>query len=99
MRLCAIVELFNESSASSSNWFSIPDQDGDTGFTLVCKRDVALCLSVRPVIVEKKPYSRIQVTYGSTVISRAYLPVGPSQQTPEHHAETLAAAKKQLATL
>jgi len=35
MRICAIIELFNESSVSPDNWFRIPDQNYDGGFTLV----------------------------------------------------------------
>jgi hypothetical protein len=98
MRICAVIELFNESSASPDNWFRVDDLDNDGGFTLVCKRDVSLCLSPRPVVVEKKPYSRMQVTYSSTIISWIDLPVMPSQ-APKDHAEILAAAKKQLAAL
>src|ERR1700761_9171188 len=98
MRLCAITEQFNECSASPDKWFRVNDLDSDGGFTLVCKPDVFLCLSLRPVTVDGKAYSRMQVRYSSTIISWIDLPVLPSHALNDH-AEILAIAKKELAGL
>jgi hypothetical protein len=97
MRLSAIIDLFNESQ-SPDDWLRVNDQNGDGGFTMVCKRDVFLCLSMRRVWVASKPFTRIQLVYGPTILSWADLPVGPSQVVQDH-AEILAAAKKQFMAL
>jgi hypothetical protein len=97
MRLSTIIDIFNENQ-SSPDWLRVNDQNGDGGFTMVCKRDVWLCLSINLVWVEKKPFTRIQLAYGSTILSWADLPVASSEVVKDH-AEILAAAKKQLLAL
>jgi hypothetical protein len=97
MRLSAILDLFNESQ-SPDDWLRVNDQNLDGGFTMVCKRDVFLCLSINLVWVASKPFTRIQVAYGSTILSWADLPVTASEAVKDH-SEILAAAKKQLVAL
>jgi hypothetical protein len=97
MRLSAVVDLFNESQAPG-DWLRVNDQNGDGGFTMVCKRDVLLCLSLKLVWVASKPFTRIQLAYGSTVLSWADLPVTAAEVVKDH-AEILAAAKDQLVAL
>jgi hypothetical protein len=94
MKLSAVLDLFNESQ-SPNDWLRVNDQNGDGGFTMVCKQDVLLCLSIKLVWVKGKPFTRIQVAYGSTILSWADLPVTASEVVKDH-SEILAAAKRAL---
>jgi len=97
MRLSAILDLFNESQ-SPDDWLRVNDPNLDGGFTMVCKRDVFLCLGINLVWVGSKPFTRIQVAYDSTILSWADIPLAASEAVKDH-SEILAAAKKQLVAL
>jgi hypothetical protein len=94
MKLSDILELIDK-SPSPKDWMRVNNESGDGGFTMVAVRDVLLCLSLDLVWKGSKPFTRLQITYGSTIISWADLPITPSD-TFEDHARVLAALKNLL---
>jgi hypothetical protein len=94
MKLSDILDLI-ANRASPKDWMRVNSESGDGGFTMVAVRDVLLCLSLNLVWKAGKPFTRLQITYGSTIISWADLPVAPSD-TFEDPAQILAALKNPL---
>ena len=94
MKLADILLLI-KNSQSPQDWVQVDNESGDGGYTTFCVKDVLLCLSLNLVWKANKPFTRLQVTYGSTIISWGDLPVVSSENLPDS-AQIIAAAGKQL---
>jgi hypothetical protein len=95
MKLSDILDLI-KNSPSPADWMRVNNESGDGGFTMFSVEDVLLCLSINLVWKAGNPFTRLQVTYGSTILSWGDLPV-TSSDTLKDHAKILAAFQRHLA--
>jgi hypothetical protein len=95
MKLSDIIQLVKE-DRSPGDWLRVNNESGDGGFTMVCVRNVMLCICVNLVWVEDKPFTRIQISYGSVILTWGDLPVLSSEVIQDHE-KIWANAQKQLA--
>jgi hypothetical protein len=94
MTLADVLALI-KSSPSPGDWLHVDNENSDGGFTTVCLKDVLLCLSVNLVWKAGKPYTRLQVTYSTVVLSWADLPIVSADNLLSHD-ELLGAASRLL---
>jgi hypothetical protein len=97
MKLSDILDLIKH-SASPEDWMRVDNESGDAGFTMVAVRDVLLCLSFNLVWKAGEPFTRLQMTCGSTIISWADLSVTSLDEFKDY-AQILAALKNLLEPL
>jgi hypothetical protein len=83
MKLSDIEDLLSHYS-SPTDWMRVNNENLDGGDTLVCLEDVLLCLKFNPVWNGDKPFLRMELSYASTVLSWADLPVGTNFDRPSH---------------
>jgi len=77
------------------DWLRVNNERQDGGDTLVCHGDVLLCMKFNLVWNGGKPFTRLELTYGPTLLSWADIPVGSLEDRPTP-ADALQALTKRL---
>jgi hypothetical protein len=83
MKMSDIVDLI-EHYQSPTDWMRVDNEIRDGGDTLVCLEDVSLCIMFNLVWNDSKPYGRLELSYGTTLLSWADIPVGAIAERPSH---------------
>jgi hypothetical protein len=94
MRLSDISDLLQHYQ-SPDDWLRVNNERQDGGDTLVCHGDVLLCMKFNLVWNDGKPYTRLELIYGTTLLSWTDIPVGPLVDRPAF-VEALQALAKSL---
>jgi len=97
MKLSDIKDLLQHYQ-SPDDWMQVSNEAEDGGKTLVCLEDVLLCLKFNPVWNGHKPAIRIELAYGTTLLSWADIPIGPVAERPTH-ADALRTFMERLPTV
>jgi len=83
MRLSDIMEVLQHYQ-SSEDWLRVNNESQDGGDTLVCREDVLLCMKFNLVWNDGKPFIRLELTYGPTLLSWADIPMASFADRPSH---------------
>jgi hypothetical protein len=83
MRLSDISDLLKHYQ-SPGDWLRVNNENHDGGDTMVCVGDVFLCMKFNVVWNGGKPFTRLELTYGPTLLSWIDLPLASLTDRPTH---------------